>query len=181
MLTVNVPRSLTVEVKEVGIVTLDTDKWTEEFVLSAVRFACRVKIDAKRNVQDKTDAEKRDLVTAMIAQLEGGEWKQGATVAAKLDETEKQLRQMLSDEFFKVTKKRAQADADARDIKRWETFRDVVMKAKIAAVATDAEELQQLMLKLQERTDAARHSFENAAQRRADAILAATQAIQIDF
>lgn len=171
MLDVNVADVLTVQIKDIGLVCVKTEKWSPEFVLQLVQYACRVKIDqAKNKDKDATQAKRAEEIAKAVAQLESGEWTQRASVAASLDDEERELRALLAKEFFKVHGKKTQAEADARLANRWEVFRDVVLKKKIQEVATDAAELQELMGKLEQRLVSARHTLEARARNNAEDI-----------
>jgi hypothetical protein len=177
------PAKLTVQVTDVGLVELDTAKWTKEFVVAAVQYACRIKIDQKRNAplpEGKTEQHRRDAIQAVIDQMNAGEWSVRATAAAKLDETEKQLRLLLVAQFVKAKVKPTEAQNYARGANRWELFRDLVMKPKIMEVAT-AEELPGMLANIQQRVDTARHTLEQNAENRANAIMEALKGMEVDL
>lgn len=181
MTTFNLPATLTVEVTDVGIVTIETAAWSDEFILSALRYACRIKIDQKRNAPHETEGKKREAIAEAIANLNKGEWSQRATVAAKLDGVEKELRALLSAEFVKAGVKKSQADEYSRLATRWDTFRDLVVKPLIAKLATSDLERQQLMEKLEDRTAAYRHTIEQHAANRYAAIEAALKGMEFQL
>ncbi len=183
MATFTLPSTLTVQVTDVGLVSIDTSKWNDEFVSAAVQYACRIKIDQKRNAplpEGKTEQHRRDAISAVIKSLNDGEWSQRATTAAKLDEKEKQLRLLLVDQFKKADVKPTEAANYARLANRWELFRDLVMKPKIVAVATP-EELPGMLANLEARTAAARHTLENHAENRAQVIMEALKGMEVDL
>ena len=171
MLNVNVPSVLTLEIKDAGLVSVDTSKWSEQFVLQAVRYACRMKVDQARNKDSEASPQaKRDAMAKAVEALETGEWKQAATMAASLTDAEKELRVLLAKEFLKVIKKKTECENMAKGVERWELYRDLVVKPKLVEIATSPEELQELMEKLQLRADNAKFALENRAQRNAEAL-----------
>lgn len=178
----------TVDVKNVGQVTFDVSAWGNDFVASAVRYACRIKIDQARNKkvgiaagEYRTEQEKREAIELAIETLRKGEWTQRATAAATLDECEKQLRSVLADQFVKAGQKKSEAAKMATQADRWDLFRTLVVQKKLASVASSKEDLAELMLKLDDRTNAARHTLENLAENRAAAILKMLQETEVEL
>lgn len=88
---------------------------------------------------DKTTAEKRAAVERRVAALRRFEVGSaaGGTGVARLDAIEECTRTVLRNLFVRHGVKRTEADKLARDAKRQEHFRDLIVKPNILAFAPD--------------------------------------------
>lgn len=141
--TVTLPPAFTVDVKDMGLVQIETAKWSEQFVKDVVRAFLKLKLEQQR-YGDKTDREKSEAVEAKRRELENGEFEIRNGSAATLTLAEEQFRQLLAEEFFKAGVKKSECAKMARGSDREELFRDLCVKPLYAklGVAVDAETLQ---------------------------------------
>ena len=71
--TINLPSSFTVDVKDMGLVVIETEKWSDQFVKDVVKAFLKLKLEQQR-YGDKTDREKAEAVETKRKELENGEF-----------------------------------------------------------------------------------------------------------
>ena len=71
MKQVTLPQSFTVDVKDMGLVVIETGKWSDQFVKDVVKAFLKLKLEQQR-YGDKTDREKAEAVEAKRRELEAG-------------------------------------------------------------------------------------------------------------
>ena len=59
--TINLPSSFTVDVKDMGLMVIETEKWSDQFVKDVVKAFLKLKLEQQR-CGDKTDREKAEAV-----------------------------------------------------------------------------------------------------------------------
>ena len=91
---VTLPQSFTVDVKDMGLVVIETEKWSDQFVKDVVKAFLKLKLEQQR-YGDKTDREKAEAVEAKRKELENGEFEIRVGSAATLTLVEEQFRQLL--------------------------------------------------------------------------------------
>ena len=135
---VTLPSSFTVDVKDMGLIVVETEKWSDQFVKDVVRAFLKLKLEQQR-YGEKTDREKSEAVEAKRRELEAGEFEVRVGSAATLTLVEEQFRQLLSEEFRKAGQKRSECDKMARSAEREQLFRDLCVKPLYAKLGVSVE------------------------------------------
>jgi len=135
---VTLPQSFTVDVKDMGLIVVETEKWSDQFVKDVVRAFLKLKLEQQR-YGEKTDREKSEAVEKKRQELEAGEFEVRVGSAATLTLVEEQFRQLLSEEFRKAGQKRSECDKMARSAEREQLFRDLCVKPLYAKLGVSVE------------------------------------------
>lgn len=125
--TVVLPASFTVDVKDMSLVVIETEKWSDQFVKDIIKAFLKLKLEQQR-YGDKTDREKSEAVEAKRQEFERGEFEVRVGSAATLTLVEEQFRQLLSEEFKAARQKKSECDKMARSAERETLFRDLCIK-----------------------------------------------------
>ena len=160
----SLPPSFTVDVKDMGLVVIETEKWTDEFVRDCMKAFLKGKLEQQRYGEGKTDAKKREDVEAQRKKFENGEFEVRIGAAATLTLAEEEFRVLLAQEFIAAKQKKSEADKMARGADREELYRDLVIKRLYAELGQEptAEKLQEVadkklhLLKMKAENNAAR-------------------------
>lgn len=139
--TINLPSSFTVDVKDMGLMVIETGKWSDQFVKDVVKAFLKGKLEQQR-YGDKTDHQKREDVEKKRQELERGEFEARVGSAATLTLVEEQFRQLLSKEFEKAGQKKNECSKLARSAERETLYRDLCIKPlyhKLGKEFTQAE------------------------------------------
>lgn len=135
---VTLPQSFTVDVKDMGLVVIETEKWSDQFVKDVVKAFLKLKLEQQR-YGEKSDREKSEAVEAKRRELENGEFEIRVGSAATLTLVEEQFRQLLSEEFKKAGQKKSECDKMARSAEREQLFRDLCVKPLYAKLGVSVE------------------------------------------
>ena len=161
---VTLPQSFTVDVKDMGLVVVETEKWSDQFVKDVVKAFLKLKLEQQR-YGDKTDREKAEAVETKRKELENGEFEIRVGSAATLTLVEEQFRQLLSEEFKKAGQKKSECDKMARSAEREALFRDLCIKPLYAKLGVSVEPEA-----LQAKADEFLHLFQVKAENNAEVI-----------
>ena len=161
---VTLPQSFTVDVKDMGLVVIETEKWSDQFVKDVVKAFLKLKLEQQR-YGDKTDREKAEAVETKRKELENGEFEIRVGSAATLTLVEEQFRQLLSEEFKKAGQKKSECDKMARSAEREALFRDLCIKPLYAKLGVSVEPEA-----LQAKADEFLHLFQVKAENNAEVI-----------
>ena len=161
---VTLPQSFTVDVKDMGLVVIETEKWSDQFVKDVVKAFLKLKLEQQR-YGDKTDREKSEAVETKRKELENGEFEIRVGSAATLTLVEEQFRQLLSEEFKKAGQKKSECDKMARSAEREALFRDLCIKPLYAKLGVSVEPEA-----LQAKADEFLHLFQVKAENNAEVI-----------
>lgn len=177
--TVELPNTLTVDVKDFATQTVSTEKWTGEILKDFVRFSLKVLIERKKNSggEKATDADKRDAVAKIVKELSDGTFEFRAGAAAALTEKEEIFRKTLAEHFVKKGDcKKTDASNYARVANRLELYRDLVVKRQLMSMGV--QKTPEEMLEI-----AKRHfwTFEQTAENQAEANRKAREEMEISF
>lgn len=162
--TINLPSSFTVDVKDMGLIVVETEKWSDQFVKDVVKAFLKLKLEQQR-YGEKTDREKSEAVEAKRRELENGEFEIRVGSAATLTLVEEQFRVLLSDEFKKAGQKKSECDKMARSAEREQLFRDLCVKPLYAKLGVSVEPEA-----LQAKADEFLHLFQVKAENNAEVI-----------
>ena len=161
---VTLPQSFTVDVKDMGLVVIETEKWSDQFVKDVVKAFLKLKLEQQR-YGDKTDREKAEAVETKRKELENGEFEIRVGSAATLTLVEEQFRQLLSEEFKKAGQKKSECDKMARSAEQKALFRDLCVKPLYAKLGVSVEPET-----LQAKADEFLHLFSIKAENNAETI-----------
>ena len=161
---VTLPQSFTVDVKDMGLVVIETEKWSDQFVKDVVKAFLKLKLEQQR-YGDKTEREKSEAVEKKRQELEAGEFESRVGSAATLTLVEEQFRTLLSDEFKKAGQKKSECDKMARSAEREALFRDLCVKPLYAKLGVSVEPEA-----LQAKADEFLHLFQVKAENNAEVI-----------
>ena len=88
--TVTLPSSFTVDVKDMGLMVIETARWSDQFVKDVVKAFLKLKLEQQR-YGDKTDREKAEADETKRKELENGEFEIRVGSAATLTLVEEQF------------------------------------------------------------------------------------------
>ena len=162
--TVVLPVSFTVDVKNMGLAVIETEKWSDQFVKDVVKAFLKLQLEQQR-YRGKTDLEKAEAVEAKRKELENGEFEFRVGSAATLTLVEEQFRQLLSEKFMKAGVKKSECDKMARSAEREQLFRDLCVKPLYAKLGVQVEPEA-----LQAKADEFLHLFRVKAENNAEVI-----------
>ena len=162
--TINLPSSFTVDVKDMGLVVIETARWSEQFVKDVLKAFLKQKLEQQR-YGEKSDSQKSEDVEKKRKELENGEFEVRVGSAATLTLVEEQFRTLLSEEFKKAGQKKSECDKMARSAEREQLFRDLCVKPLYAKLGVSVEPEA-----LQAKADEFLHLFQVKAENNAEVI-----------
>ena len=71
--TVVLPSSFTVDVKDMGLMVIETEKWSDQFVKDVIKAFLKLKLEQQR-YGEKSDSQKSEDVEKKRRELEAGEF-----------------------------------------------------------------------------------------------------------
>lgn len=136
--TVVLPSSFTVDVKDMGLIVIETARWSDQFVKDVLKAFLKLKLEQQR-YGEKSDSQKSEDVEKKRKELEAGEFEVRVGSAATLTLVEEQFRTLLSEEFKKAGQKKSECDKMARSAEREQLFRDRCVKPLYAKLGVSVE------------------------------------------